>query len=78
MHGDEFNAETQCNDIFRFLESIISVRNVGQPMRNAWQVLLMMGLRAIIDSARSTRAVSRDIEKTVDLKRAGIVMFRYH
>lgn len=77
MHGDEYRAETQYHELFNYLQTIISVGHVEGSVNASYQTLLATGLWSMIQSATGTRAVAGDIGKVVDLKRAGIVMFRY-
>lgn len=77
MHGDEFSAEAQYHDLSNYLQTIISVGNVEGSPSASYQELLGTGLWSMIQSARGTRSVAGDIGKVFDLKRAGIVMFRY-
>lgn len=78
MQGDaEYNAETQYNELYSFLHTIISVGNINEPMRNNYQDWLGRGLWNIIQSTQSTKPAAIDIAKVIDSKRAGIVMFKY-
>ena len=77
MHGNECSAETQYHELSNYLQTIFSVGDVDEPIRNAYPAVLGTGLWAIIQSARGTRSIAGDVSKVVDLKRAGIVMFRY-
>jgi len=77
MHGDEYSAETQYHELFNYLQTIISVGHVEGSVNASYQTLLATGLWSMIQSAMGTRAVAGEIGKVVDLKRAGIVMFRY-
>ena len=79
MHSSQFDMEKQCSEIFSFLETIISIKDVNESMRLSYRDLLWLGIRAIVQGALGTQAVAKEIEKTtnLDLQRAGVVMFRY-
>lgn len=77
MQGEEYSAETHYHEVFNYLLSIVSVGAVEASMRSAYQGILGQGLWGLIQSVRATRAVAGDVGKVVDMRRAGIVMFRY-
>ena len=77
LGSTEHHAETQHNELFNYLQTIISVGDVNESMKNYYQDWLGKGLWDIIQSTLSTKPAAKDIEKVMDLKRAGIVMFKY-
>ena len=78
MQGNtEYQAGTQYNELFNYLQTVISVGNINESIRNYYQDWLGRGLWDIIQSIQNTKSVAKDIEKVMDLKRAGIVMFKY-
>ena len=71
--------EKQSQEIFTFLESVVSVEDVSESVRASYRDVMWMGIRGIVQAAMGLQGVAKEIEKTTNLElgRAGVVMFRY-
>ena len=77
MYEKDFNPGKQVEELSYYLRSIISVKDVNESMRGGYQAILRAGLNSIVQSAVDSKVAVSVISKTVDLRRAGIVMFRF-
>ena len=77
MYEKDFNPGKQVEELSYYLQSIISVKDVNESMRGGYQAILHAGLNSIVQSAVDSKVAVSVISKTVDLRRAGIVMFRF-
>ena len=79
MCSGGFDMEKQSQEIFAFLESVVSVKDVSEALRLSYRDVMWMGIRGILQAAMGLQGVAKEIEKTTNLElgRAGVVMFRY-
>lgn len=78
----DYAPERHYEELFRFLESMMSVPNVEAGKNAAagrgWRDALARGLQMMIKGAVATREiVDPKVVGMIDPERAGIVMFRY-
>ncbi|MCJ1471385.1 hypothetical protein MMC13_000024 [Lambiella insularis] len=77
MHEHSYNAAAHCEELFSFLETIVSVGDVSESIGDRYRGMLRSGLSPMVGAAERTKGVAKEIESVVDLRRAGVVMFRY-
>lgn len=78
----DYAPERHYEELYRFLESIVSVPDVEAETRASgagrWRDALARGLQMLIKGAVATKEISDPkLLSMIDPERAGIVMFRY-
>lgn len=74
----DYAPERHHDELFRFLESIVSVLDVEAAKREGWRNALTRGLQMMIKGAVATKEiVDPKVLSMIDPERAGIVMLRY-
>lgn len=74
----DYAPERHYEELFRFLESMVSVPHVEAGAGRGWRDALARGLQMMIKGAVATREiVDPKVLGMIDPERAGIVMFRY-
>ena len=78
----EYAPERHYEELFRFLESIVSVPDMSSGTHGGgsggWRNALARGLQMMIKAAVATRNIGDpNVLSMIDPERAGIVMFRY-
>jgi hypothetical protein len=75
--GIEYTPDRQYEELFGFLETVISVKDVDEIVRENYRHSMGVGLQSVIQGVVNTKDLGKEVLGKVDLGRAGIVLFRY-
>ena len=77
MHEEKFEHGRQVEDLYNYLGSIISSKDITESLKGDHRDMLRQGLNSIMQGVVNTKSNAKSISKMVDLKRMGIVMSKF-